>query len=58
MKQIKKDQHKNARTAISLMAEEDDIKVVDRDSGLGYIKNPKHRTLKDIKDELRKESKE
>ncbi len=49
---------KNARTAISLLAEEDDIKVVDKDPGLDYIKYPKHITLKDIKDELRKESKE
>jgi len=58
MKQVKKDNHVNARVSIGLLPEENDIKVVDKDPGLNYVHNPKHRTLKDIKEEFRKESHE
>lgn len=58
MKQIKKEKHVNAREAIGLLCEENDIKIVDKDPSLAYIYNPKHKTYKDIKEEYRKESKE
>lgn len=56
MKQFKQDKHIHARTSIGLLPYESDIKVVDKDPGLNYVRNPVHKTLKDIKNELRKES--
>lgn len=58
MKQIKKDNHMNARISIGLLPEENDIKITNKDPGLNYVKNPRHKTYKDIKEEFRKESQE
>jgi hypothetical protein len=52
MKQKKDELHKISRINCGLKENEDDIKIKDKDPGLNYIYNPKHRTTKDLKKEL------
>ena len=56
IKQIKELNHLNARKSIGLLPHESHIKIQDKDPGLEYVHNPKHKTYKDIKAELKKES--
>ncbi len=43
IKQKKKDEHVLAREKISLLPEENDIKILDRDPTLNYVYNPENK---------------
>jgi hypothetical protein len=58
LKEKKKKEHQQARLNCGLKETEDDIKIKDKDPSLNYVHNPKHKTYKDLKDEIRKENME
>lgn len=58
IKQIKKENHENARVKIGLLKEETDIKLSDKDPSLNYVYNPEFKTGKDLKHKYKKENME
>jgi hypothetical protein len=56
MKQVKADNLKAARIKCGLKPENDDIKINNKDPSLTYVYSPKHKTKKDLKDEIHAEN--
>lgn len=56
MDQIKNKLHRESRIKAGLTEEEKDIKITDKDPTLEYVYNPKHKTAKDLQDEIHKEN--
>ena len=54
--QIKDEMHKNARIKCGLEPIESDIKDTKHDPTLEYVYNPKHKTQKDLIDEIKREN--